>query len=202
MLYKFDFSFLLERWPDFLNGAWLTIQLTVLSISLGFVVGTLCAVIRVYGGRPLRLLVGGYVELIRNTPLLVQIFIVYFGLASIGIKFSAFTAAIAALVINVGAYTAEIVRAGIESVPSSQPEAAECLALARTERNGIALEDLSELSDDIDLELLRCERRLVQAAAQALREALACPRTQRCQLFGTVGALQYMLFETIRRCTR
>jgi len=68
---------------------------------------------------------------IRNTPLLVQIFIVYFGLASIGIKFGAFTAAIAALVINVGAYTAEIVRAGIESVPRSQLEAGACLALGR-----------------------------------------------------------------------
>ena len=86
MLYQFDFSFLLEKWPAFLNGAWLTIQLTVLSIVLGFVVGTLCAVARVYGGRPLRLLVGGYVELIRNTPLLVQIFIVYFGLSSLGLK--------------------------------------------------------------------------------------------------------------------
>ena len=70
-------------------------------------------------------------EAIRNTPLLVQIFIVYFGLASIGIKLGAFTAAIAALVINVGAYTAEIVRAGIESVPRSQLEAAQCLALSR-----------------------------------------------------------------------
>ena len=70
-------------------------------------------------------------EAIRNTPLLVQIFIVYFGLATVGIKLSAFTAAILALVINVGAYTAEIVRAGIESVPRSQLEAAQCLALGR-----------------------------------------------------------------------
>jgi len=71
------------------------------------------------------------VEAIRNTPLLVQIFIVYFGLATVGIKLSAFTAAIAALVINVGAYTSEIIRAGIESVPRSQLEAARCLALGR-----------------------------------------------------------------------
>ena len=50
MTYKFDFSFLAERWPAFLEGAWLTIQLTVVAIVLGFVVGTLCAVLRVYGG--------------------------------------------------------------------------------------------------------------------------------------------------------
>jgi polar amino acid transport system permease protein len=72
-----------------------------------------------------------YVETIRNTPLLVQIFIVYFGLASVGLKVDAFTAATAALVINVGAYTSEIVRAGIESIPRGQLEAAECLALSR-----------------------------------------------------------------------
>jgi polar amino acid transport system permease protein len=131
MLYKFDFSFLLERWPDFLHGAWLTIQLTVLSISLGFVVGTVCAVARVYGGRPLRLLVGFYVELIRNTPLLVQIFIVYFGLSSLGLKLSAETSAVIALVVNMGAYTTEIMRAGIQSIHHTQLEAADCLGLTR-----------------------------------------------------------------------
>ena len=131
MLYKFDFSFLLEKWPAFLNGAWLTIQLTVLSIALGFVVGTLCAVARVYGGRVLRLLVGFYVELIRNTPLLVQIFIVYFGLSSVGLKLSAETSAVIALVVNMGAYTTEIMRAGIQSIHRTQLEAADCLGLTR-----------------------------------------------------------------------
>jgi polar amino acid transport system permease protein len=103
----------------------------VLSISLGFVVGTLCAVARVYGGRPLRLLVGGYVELIRNTPLLVQIFIVYFGLSSLGLKLSAEVSAVIALVVNMGAYTTEIMRAGIQSIHHTQLEAADCLGLTR-----------------------------------------------------------------------
>src|SRR6476619_5367365 len=132
-MYKFDFSLLLERWPDFLNGAWLTIQLTVLSLSLGFLVVTLCAVARVYGGRPLRLLVGGYVELIRNTPLLVQIFIVYFGLSSVGLRLSAETSAVIALVVNMGAYTTEIIRAGIQSIHHTQLEAADCLGLTRVQ---------------------------------------------------------------------
>src|SRR6187549_557521 len=131
MLYTFDFSFLLEKWPVFLNGAWLTIQLTVLSIALGFVVGTLCAVAKVYGGRVLRLLVGFYVELIRNTPLLVQIFLVYFGLSSLGLKLSAEVSAVIALVVNMGAYTTEIMRAGIESIQKTQLEAADCLGLTR-----------------------------------------------------------------------
>jgi polar amino acid transport system permease protein len=131
MTYRFDFSFLAERWPAFLEGAWLTIQLTVVAIVLGFVVGTLCAVLRVYGGGVVRRLVGGYVEIIRNTPLLVQIFIVYFGLASVGLKLSAELSAIIALVINVGAYTTEIMRAGIESIGKTQLEAADCLGLTR-----------------------------------------------------------------------
>jgi polar amino acid transport system permease protein len=131
MTYRFDFSFLAERWPAFLEGAWLTIQLTVVSIALGFVLGTLCAVLRVYGGGVVRRLIGVYVEMIRNTPLLVQIFIVYFGLASIGMKLGAESSAIIALVINVGAYTTEIMRAGIESTGKTQLEAADCLGLTR-----------------------------------------------------------------------
>ncbi len=133
MLYNFDFSFLLEKWPAFLTGVWLTVQLTVLSIAIGFVVGTLCAVARVYGGRWLRLLVGGYVELIRNTPLLVQIFIVYFGLSSLGLKLSAEVSAVIALVVNMGAYTTEIMRAGIQSIHHTQLEAADCLGLTRAQ---------------------------------------------------------------------
>ena len=133
MTYKFDFSFLAERWPAFLEGAWLTIQLTVVSIALGFVLGTLCAVLRVYGGGVVRRVIGGYVEMIRNTPLLVQIFLVYFGLASLGLKLSAELSAIIALVINVGAYTTEIMRAGIEATGKTQLEAADCLGLSRVQ---------------------------------------------------------------------
>jgi polar amino acid transport system permease protein len=131
MNYQFDFSFLAERWPDFVAGAWLTIQLTVASIALGFVVGTVCGLCRVYGGRLVRGAVGVYVELIRNTPLLVQIFIVYFGLSSLGLKLSAEVSAIIALVVNMGAYTTEIMRAGIQSIQKTQLEAADCLGLTR-----------------------------------------------------------------------
>jgi polar amino acid transport system permease protein len=131
MSYKFDFEFLAERWPDFVAGAWLTIQLTVLAIAFGFVVGTICALARVYGGPVLRRAVGAYVETIRNTPLLIQIFIVYFGLSSLGLKLSAEVSAVLALTINMGAYTTEIMRAGIESVQRTQLEAADCLGLTR-----------------------------------------------------------------------
>ena len=131
MSYKFDFAFLADKWPDFVAGAWLTIQLTILSIAFGLVLGTVCAMVRVYGGPPLRRLVGAYVETIRNTPLLIQIFIVYFGLSSLGLKLSAEVSAVLALTINMGAYTTEIMRAGIESIQRTQLEAADCLGLTR-----------------------------------------------------------------------
>ena len=74
-----------------------------------------------------------YVEAIRNTPFLVQIFLVYFGLATMGLRVSANMAAIGAMVINVAAYTSEIVRAGIESVHPAQIEAADCLGMSRAQ---------------------------------------------------------------------
>ena len=131
MSYKFDFAFMAERWPDFVAGAWLTVQLTLLAIALGFLLGTVCAVARVYGGAVVRRLVGAYVETIRNTPLLIQIFIVYFGLSSLGLKLSAEVSAVIALTVNMGAYTTEIMRAGIQSVQRTQLEAADCLGLTR-----------------------------------------------------------------------
>jgi polar amino acid transport system permease protein len=131
MSYKFDFAFLADKWPAFVAGAWLTIQLTVLSIVFGFVLGTVCAMARVYGGPLLRRVVGAYVETIRNTPLLIQIFIVYFGLSSVGLKLSAEVSAVIALAVNMGAYTTEIMRAGIQSVQRTQLEAADCLGLTR-----------------------------------------------------------------------
>jgi len=87
MQYQFDFTFLATAWPRLLHGAWLTIQLATVDILLGFVLGAICAVARSSGTPTVRRLVGGYVEAIRNTPMLVQIFLVYFGLSSMGCKF-------------------------------------------------------------------------------------------------------------------
>ena len=131
MQYDFDFSFLASAWPRFLHGAWLTIQLAAVSIVLGFALGAVCALARTSGSPRVKRLVGVYIEIIRNTPLLVQIFLVYFGIASIGFKISAEVSAALALTINIGAYSTEILRAGIQSVARSQVEAGECLGLSR-----------------------------------------------------------------------
>ena len=135
MNYQFDFSFLWDAdnayWRDILHGTWLTIELTLLAIVLGFTLGAACAIGSTSRVPALRRAIAVYVEVIRNTPLLVQTFWLFFGLASIGFKFSAFTAAVIALTVNIAAYTSEIIRSGIESVRKGQIEAAESLGLTR-----------------------------------------------------------------------
>ncbi len=126
-----DFASVLERWPMFVDGAWMTIRLAAGATLIGFTIGTLCAIAKRSNLPWARRASTAYVEVIRNTPLLVQIFLVYFGLASLGLKLPAVSVALAALTINVGAYATEIMRAGFDSIHKGQLEAAECLALSR-----------------------------------------------------------------------
>mgnify|MGYP000336005947 CR=1 FL=1 len=127
--YSFDFSAPLAYWPDLLAGAWTTLTLSLASTVFGFMVGVLCALATTGRAAWLARVANVYIEVIRNTPLLVQVFIVYFGMSSMGFQVGAFTAATIALVVNVGAYTAEIVRAGIQSIPKGQAAAASALGL-------------------------------------------------------------------------
>lgn len=131
MKYDFDFSAPLAYWPDLLAGAWTTLALSLASTFFGFLLGVFCALASTGRSLWLARVATVYIEVIRNTPLLVQVFIVYFGLSSLGLQVGAFTAATVALVVNVGAYTSEIVRAGVESIPKAQLEAAETLGLSR-----------------------------------------------------------------------
>jgi polar amino acid transport system permease protein len=131
MNYVFHFGAILERWPEFLYGAWRTMELTVLSCIAGFVIGLAGALLRSFGAQPVRRLVGAYVEIIRNTPLLVQLYFVFFSLPLMGLRLSSDEAAILALSIHLGAYATEILRAGVEAVPAGQIEAAKSLGLKR-----------------------------------------------------------------------
>lgn len=131
--YSFDFSFLLTTWPAFMRGAWQTILLAGTSIAIGFVVALVCAIIRSGKNRLASGLVGAYVEVIRNTPFIVQLFFIFFGLPAAGIKLSETTAAFLAMSINLGAYSTEIIRAGIEAVPKGHIEAGVSLAMSKWE---------------------------------------------------------------------
>ena len=126
-----QFNVVLQYHDELLRGLWLTIQLSLASIVLGTALGIGAASIRQTGGRAVRTAIDVYVEVVRNTPFLIQLFIIFFGLPSLGLRIGATSAALIAMTLNLGAYSTEIVRAGIESIHRSQIEAGEALGLTR-----------------------------------------------------------------------
>jgi polar amino acid transport system permease protein len=132
-LLKLDFGDVLAQWPMLLQGLAWTVGLTVVSALLGVALGVVCAWARSNGPKPVRMAVAGYVELIRNTPFIVQLFFIFFGLPSLGVKFSPEFASVLAMVVNLGAYAAEIVRAGVDNTPRGQIEAARSLAMSEAQ---------------------------------------------------------------------
>ena len=128
---QLDFTSILVQWPLLLRGADWTVGLTAVATLLGAALAIACAWARSGGRAPLRWLVGTYVELIRNTPFIVQLFFIFFGLPAAGFKLSAEMASVIAMTLNLGAYATEIIRAGIEATPRGQIEAAVSLALNR-----------------------------------------------------------------------
>ncbi|MDQ7987487.1 amino acid ABC transporter permease [Pseudomonas sp. G34] len=133
MMAQLNFSALWPYWPELLAGLWVTIQLTLMATVGGVALGILGAALR--SGRPsiLSRLWGVYVELIRNTPFVVQLFFIVFGLPNLGVKLTAGEAALLAMLINLGAYSTEIIRAGIQVTPRGQWEAGRVLGLSRTQ---------------------------------------------------------------------
>jgi polar amino acid transport system permease protein len=130
-LYIFNFEPVFAGFGQLLLGAWLTIQLSCAAMVVGLIVSVLCAAGKTSGIAPLRFVIDVYIEVIRNTPFLVQIFFIFFGLPSLGIRLTPNSAALLALVVNFGAYGTEIIRAGIESVQKGQIEAGTALGLSK-----------------------------------------------------------------------
>jgi polar amino acid transport system permease protein len=136
-----DFMTVLSQWPMLVKGVAWTVGLTAVATVLGLAIGILFAWMRaggpigrmIGGPRALGWLVGIYVELIRNTPFIVQLLFIFFGLPAAGVKLSPELASVIAMVINLGAYATEIVRAGIEATPRGQIEAAMSLAMGRAQ---------------------------------------------------------------------
>lgn len=127
--YTFQFGVIANYRDELLSGLLLTIELSVTSIVLGTVIGTLLASLRsMYGGWVGRV-IKFYVEVVRNTPFLVQLFIIFFGLPALGLRVDATVAALVGMTLNLAAYSAEIIRAGIDAVHKSQIEAGQSLGL-------------------------------------------------------------------------
>jgi len=133
MAYTFDFGSIWEYRDYLVHGVLGTLRLTAVGTVVGVAVGILGAVARAWKLPGLAQLYGAYVELIRNTPFIVQLFFVFFGLPSLGVQLSEWQAATIAMVINLGAYSTEIIRAGIEAVPKGHIEAAMALAMSRAQ---------------------------------------------------------------------
>lgn len=126
---------IIDNIPFLLKGAYYTLLITVVSMFFGLIIGLITAIARLKGNRFFRNVARGYVSIIRGTPPLVQIFIVYFGLVDFGIELGSLTAAYIALSINIGAYVSEAFRGAIQAVPAGQTEAA--LATGMTEAQAI-----------------------------------------------------------------
>src|SRR6185295_4061522 len=133
MSYSFQFRDVFAAWEFLLDGLVLTLELSLVTMVAGLVIGMAGAAARVYGSPWLSRAVAVYVEAIRNTPLIVQLFLIFFGLPSAGVKLDANAAAMVALSVNLGAYTIEIVRAGLEAIPKSQVEAGQSLGLSNVQ---------------------------------------------------------------------
>lgn len=129
MIYKFDFAIVAASMDVLARGCWQTLQMSLAAIMLAMGIALGVALIRRIGPTPLRWIVRAYVDVIRNTPFLIQIFIIYFGLPSIGIRMDPTTAAVIGLGINGSAYCSEIMRGGIDSIHKGQVEAALALSL-------------------------------------------------------------------------
>ena len=122
---------MLDSLPTLLWAALIfTVPLTLLSFALGLFVGLVVALVRLFGPKPLVAVVRFYVWIFRGTPLLVQLFLIFYGLPSVGILLDAFPAALIGFTLNIGAYSSEIIRAVISSVPKGQWEAAYSIGMS------------------------------------------------------------------------
>lgn len=131
MNYHFDFAAILDYLPLIGRGIAFTFLLTAVGTVFGIAIGIVGAVCRAWHVKPFDTLFAIYVEAIRNTPFLVQLFFIFFGLPSLGVRLEDWQAAALTMVINLGAYCTEIIRAGVIAIPKGQVEAAQALAMSR-----------------------------------------------------------------------
>ena len=127
--YTFDFAVVFAHWPQLLGGCLLTLELSLLAMPITLGVAVLCVFVLQLNEGFSTAIIGGFVEVVRNTPFLVQIFFLYFGLPTIGIRLGPNVAAITALGLNGAAYAIEILRGGVEAISRGQVEAGIALGL-------------------------------------------------------------------------
>ncbi|GAB5508619.1 MAG: amino acid ABC transporter permease [Hyphomicrobiales bacterium] len=130
MNYTFQYGVVWDNFGALMEGAWLTFQLGVIAFGGGVLIGLVGAAIKSYGPRPLRLLVDAYVVFITNTPALIQIYFLYFGLPEVDVRWSKEACVLIGLILNAGAYLTMILRAGFLSVRKTELEAGQTLGFS------------------------------------------------------------------------
>jgi polar amino acid transport system permease protein len=130
---SFDWNFVIESLPLYEKAAWLTLKLALWGTLISLFIGLFCSVVLYFKVKGLRFIVQAYIELSRNTPLLVQIFFLYFGLPKLGLTLSETTCAIIGLSFLGGSYMAEALRSGLEAVSKSQIESGLSIALSKSQ---------------------------------------------------------------------
>ncbi len=126
----FNTDVMIRVWPLLMRGLWVTVQLGLVSIVLGLVLGLALALLRLYAPLPVQWVARVYIDIFRSIPLLVLLIVIYYALPFVGIRLTPFLSATAALSLVSGAYSAEIFRAGIEAIPKGQFEASAALGLS------------------------------------------------------------------------
>jgi len=200
MGYQLNFAWLPQYWPVLLDGVWVTIYLIAVGATIGCSLGTLCAWTRAFGPKWARNIVVAYVEMIRNTPFMVQLFFIFFGLPSLGLQMNALQAASIAMVVNLGAYSCEIIRAGIQATPRGQFEAGASLAMSpfQTFRHVVLIPSLQRiwpaLSSQVVIVMLGSAV-VSQIAAQDLSYAANFIQSRNFRAFETyiVSTIIYLL---------
>ena len=125
----FNYDVLMSSIPALLRGLWNTILLGAMSIVIGVPLGMVISLVRLYAPRPFQLLAVGYIDILRATPVLVVLILIYYALPFLGIRLTSWASAVMAFSIVMAAYSAEVFRSGIESVPKGQFEAAAALGI-------------------------------------------------------------------------
>lgn len=133
MNYTFQYSVVLQHLPYLIGGALVTLEVAFISFWLGAVIGLAGALAKLRGGKVLRTIVGVYVTFFTNTPVLVQIFFLFYALPDVGIVLDPFTAVVIGITVNTGAYLTEILRGGILSVRKTELETAEVLGMSHVQ---------------------------------------------------------------------
>lgn len=191
------------QWVAILEGAFNTIQLTVLAIIIGMVIGLFLALASISKSKAVTRIAWVYVWIFRGTPLLLQIVAIYYALPSIGINFSAFASAIIALSLNSGAYLAEIIRAGIVSIDKGQMEASKALGMTYYQAmfKVIIPQSYRRLIPPVGNEAIMLLKDSSLVSAIAMSELLRVSRTFSSRsgnmIYFLIAAIIYLFFTTI-----